>query len=234
MKTALSACICLVSAIVLGACADDGTTPPAAAARACPGPSSEHERGWYHSKATKVAAYVLGGEDPFADGDTKDAAACDRARACTGKLRAQVASGSVDVTRDEPTESCGGPASTLALNGVGLDEAAACNSDLDACWGAGVSGLFLAEESMRDGKVHIDPEPANLGEPLGSTTGVTAAAVYIYSHDPTQVLEWPATFLSGASVVPGTPCSTAPLPSGAITSKVILALTDTSPMRRCA
>lgn len=83
------------------------------------------------------------------------------------------------------------------------------------------------------GAMGFDPEPANLGKPLGSTTGSTAAATYVNTGVAVDVIEWPATYLSGASIVPGTPCHTAPLSPGALTSKAIVAATPTSPLRRC-
>jgi hypothetical protein len=112
---------------------------------------------------------------------------------------------------------------------------------LDGCWGKGVSGFWWTKEnvtlSQKDtSKVNIvgtDPEPADLGAPLGSSTGATAAATYVNSGTATTVFEWPGSWTYGPSLVPGTPCSTTALPAGALTSQQIVSLSSTSSYRKC-
>lgn len=83
------------------------------------------------------------------------------------------------------------------------------------------------------GAIGFDPEPADLGAPLGASTGATADAKYTNTGTPTRVVEWPASYTAGATLVPGTPCSTYALPVGALTSRAIVAATPTSNLRKC-
>lgn len=113
---------------------------------------------------------------------------------------------------------------------------------LDKCWDRGVSGFFWVMEKVpternKDGHLvnvlGIDPEPANLGDPLGATTGATAAATYVNSGVKTTVIEWPGTLVSAPWLAPGTPCSTTALSAHDVTKQIIVAPSATSDRRKC-
>jgi hypothetical protein len=158
---------------------------------------------------------------------------------------------------------CPTPAPTASLTNGGLSSACNLKADtfgfavnasdadwtsmrdvapyLDGCWGKGLSGFWWTKEGVildpkNETKMNIvgtDPEPADLGAPLGSTTGATAAATYVNTGTATNVVEWPGSWVSGSYLTPGTPCSTTPLPAGALTSQQIVSASATSSYRKC-
>lgn len=68
----------------------------------------------------------------------------------------------------------------------------------------------------------LAPEPANVGAPLGSYSGATAAAVFNTKPQVTQVLIWSGNSWTRAPwLAIGTPCSTGPMLPGEITTKRI-------------
>ncbi len=84
--------------------------------------------------------------------------------------------------------------------------------------------------SMVGGGQASAPEPARLTQPLGSTTGATAAAVYVETATETKVLRWSGSWTAGNSIAPGTPCSRVELMEGETTDMVIQA---SGVYRRC-
>lgn len=75
----------------------------------------------------------------------------------------------------------------------------------------------------------LAPQPPDLSTPLSSTTGATAAAVYVEPYRST-ILLWPEYWQSGPSIAVGTPCATYGLPPGTRTSKRIEGIGS---LRRC-
>ena len=181
------------------------------AAAVCPSADADA----YQTKATRAAAYLLGGDDPFGT--------CESARACASKIRGAIEDGRLEPTSDGASQVCGRDAATFTLNGdYDFDEAVSCAAELDACWGAGVSGFFLPESAVRDRKIRIDPEPARLLEALSGGTGSTAAAIYVNSGTPVTAILWPSSWTVGSAAA-GMPCSTTAAAAGTNLYKVIAA-----------
>lgn len=94
-----------------------------------------------------------------------------------------------------------------------------------AIMAGGTGGTLLANT-----RTALAPEPAQLTQALGGSTGQTAEARYVNTQVQTNVVKWPSSYSYGPSLAPGTPCSTGALAAGAQTSKVIQA---TGNYRRC-
>ncbi|MBX3210001.1 MAG: hypothetical protein KF764_33535 [Labilithrix sp.] len=173
--------------------------------------------------ASELAAFVLGG-----DNITPEIAACAK-QDCILSLRSRLASGEVTVQTSLPLEiQCG----SKKLLGIHY-ELTVPDIDLTTCaitvqQYCDVGPFFAHRAKM----LTMDPEPATTKETLGSSTGATAAAVFVNSNEATKVLKWPATYNTGGANPPaaGTPCSPTILSEGSLTTKVIQA---SGTLRRC-
>ena len=192
----------------------------APAASVCP--TNASAAAGYQQQATKVVGYLLGGENPLRG------AGCNYS-ACA-KLAAAFSENKCVLSSAVPGNVCGLQAGLIPVEcndmaSVGLADATACGAELDACFGPGVSGFFVAiSHKTNDHVFELDPEPARLTQSLSGSNGATAAAVYVNSGQNTTVVRWPGSYTSGSVLPPaGMPCSTLDLPPGSDTTKVIVA-----------
>lgn len=96
-----------------------------------------------------------------------------------------------------------------------------CSMHLDACYGVGTSGFFSVVNEPDPNNpsgatkplIRLDPQPATTTARLGGSNGATAAAVYVNTSTPTNVLKWSA-FASYGTAAAGTPCSNSDLAIG--------------------
>ncbi|MCW5833421.1 MAG: hypothetical protein KIS78_13545 [Labilithrix sp.] len=173
--------------------------------------------------ASELAAFVLGG-----DNITSAISPCTKL-ACILELRSRLASGEVTVNTSLPLEIQCGSKQFLGIH----YELTVPEIDLTTCATTVQQycdvGPFFAHRAKM---LTMDPEPATTKERLGSSTGATAAAVFVNSNEETRVLKWPATYNTGGANPPaaGTPCSPTTLSEGTLTTKVIQA---SGTLRRC-
>jgi hypothetical protein len=180
--------------------------------------------------ATKATAYLLGGAAPSLPSNP----GCNTALGRLRTIRDSISNGKYGVFASNSATVCGQQAGLLTLrqvNSVGnpvsvSTDAARTFSDaaeaLEACYGngSGVSGFFHPDSNG----LEIDPEPANLTQPLTGSNGASAAAVYVNSGGPTSVVKWSPTFVQTANPpAAGTPCSTGNLDTNGQTLKLIQA-----------
>lgn len=173
--------------------------------------------------ASELASFVLGG-----DNITHAISPCTKL-ACIIDLRNRLASGEVTVNTSLPLEiQCG----SKKLMGIHY-ELTVPEIDLTTCATTVQQycdvGPFFAHRAKM---LTMDPEPATTKERLGTSTGATAAAVFVNSNEETKVLKWPAAYNTGGANPPaaGTPCSPTTLSEGTLTTKVIQA---SGTLRRC-
>jgi len=192
----------------------------APAASICPTNASTAARD--QQQATTFVAYLLGGENPLRG------AGCNYS-ACANLAAAFSASQCV-LSSAVPGNVRGLQAGLIAvecnaMESVAFAEATACAAQLDACFGGGVSDFFLPISNKTNAHVfELDPEPVSLVQPIGSTTGATAAAVYVNSGLGTTAIKWPSTYTGGGNLPPaGTSCTTGAANAGTITYQVIVA-----------
>lgn len=86
-------------------------------------------------------------------------------------------------------------------------------------------GTFVATSGSA-----LAPEPARLTASLSGGNGAAAAAYYVNTDQPTNVVKWPGTYLYNTTLAPGTPCSPYDLAEGAEAMRVIQA---TGNYRKC-
>ena len=192
-------------------------------------------------KVTTAFNYVIGGNNKFlvhqypcTEPDGSATAVMERLT----QLKTMVDEGTVIWGDVNKTTVCGLPAAERELHGAAhiydLNSLRAWNIvqqigvELDRCWGPGASKFTYLGN---DGKtVKIDPEPAQLTQSLSGSTGATAAAVYVNSQSPTNVVKWFSSYYYNPGLAAGTPCSTVNLASSSETLKVIVA---SGSMKRC-
>jgi hypothetical protein len=134
---------------------------------------------------------------------------------------------------------------TLSCYGLNESDKAAIftiGSTMDACWGAGSSGLWAVQTMVTvcrtsgsqviktyDITAEVDPEPARIAWGLnGGTT--TAAATYINSGAPTSAVRWPAGWTYNTSLAGGTACAALDVPAQTVLYSAIQASGN---YRRC-
>lgn len=259
--TLFSACSVFVALFIVGCgdgSGEDETASPATsnqapvgqvssavtvASRECPDAHSAHAPEFYQAEATRVARYLLGGPDAFAPmhGSLYEAdmsnPQCVAAKTCIDALKSSIEQRYITVGSSGMNMACGlraGLITLTAARGISPSDIATmaqCASNLDGCWGVGVSGFFYPDplgftpnSSLSDDKIYIDPEPARLTAPLSGSTGATAAAVFVNTSTSTNVVKWTSGYMSAAWVpAAGTPCSIGDLPAGVDATQMIQA-----------